>query len=77
MTEQSTDALKTRTDVIKVYGEPISETANEKGFFANSYEEDCFLARGGRKHFDKRLVFPKSVNKVVYLDSDNNIMGIF
>lgn len=74
--------LKTRNDVIEAFGEPTSETTNEQGFFVFSFAEDCFLMGGGRARLAKRLVFAAdkdttSKSKVVYLDSENNVIKIF
>jgi len=71
--ETTTEILKTRTDIIKAFGEPISETMNKTGFFAKLLAEDCFLIHA-REYFDTRLVF---TNKIVYLDADDNVMRIF
>ena len=69
--------LKTKKDVIEECGEPISETQNNQGFFATCVEEDMFLMTNKNK-FDVRLEFSKDkICKVVYLDSNDNVIGIF
>lgn len=68
---------QTKEDVIKLLGEPTSQTNNNDAFFAHSYQEDCFLAGGGRYRFDQRLEW-KNENKyvVVYLIG-NKVINFF
>lgn len=82
MTEQTTEEMMmTRNDVIKLCGDPISEKRDGERFEPISLDENYFLFAGGkfgRGIFDKRLEFPEGkLCKVVYLDSDDNVIRIF
>ena len=69
---------KTREEVISAFGEPKSETTNSEAFFANSFQEDCFLMGGGRNCFDKRSVFSGDTKSIiVYFDVDGNVIKMF
>jgi hypothetical protein len=68
---------KTREDIIKICGQPISETEERDNFNTICREEDCFLA-GYRNIFCKRLTFENpNLIKVVYIDKNDNIMRTF
>lgn len=74
----TTIECKTRSDIIDLYGNPISETPSTGGFFAKSYEEDCFLMGGGRQQFLQRLEFKIDNSRtIVYVDSNDAVVRIF
>lgn len=69
---------KTRSDIIGLYGNPISETSSMGGFFARSYQEDYFLISSGRQQSLQRLEYKiDNSYKIVYLDSNNVVVRIF
>lgn len=68
---------ETRDEIIKVCGEPKSITNQKGGFCAYSFEEDCFLAGGGRYAYDERLEYEKHCKyHVVYL-KDKKVIKTF
>jgi hypothetical protein len=64
-------------DIVQQLGNPSKLCYVNEAFFAHSYEEDCFLAGGGRTKFNKRYEWENNGKYLVAYMKDNEIIRVF
>jgi len=65
---------QTREELITMYGSGFTTSGPDGGFFAHSYNEDCFLMAGNRHRYTERMNWHLNGKYVVaYLDGNTVI----
>lgn len=76
-TKEEIDEFKTKQDLEQIIKFPHKIYKKSDGFFARSYQEDCFLAGGGRIAYTERFEWKDDSNYLVIYLKDDQIIRKF
>lgn len=75
--DKETVKKMSRDEITKMMDTSGVITKQNDGFFAHSYEEDCWLCGGGRQVFTERVEWEKGNDYIVAYYQENQMIMLF